>query len=84
MVSLSFESWYCTVETIIARLSPHAADRIRRLSHDRGGSQFIDRNGASFKHPPDGLDGTALAIERLAAGELDEAGFIEWMKERIE
>lgn len=45
--------------------------------------EFIDRNGASFKHPSDGLDGTALAIEKLASGELDEAGFIDWMRERI-
>jgi death-on-curing protein len=46
--------------------------------------EFIDRNRASFKHPPEGLDGTASAIEKLASGELDEAGFIAWMSERID
>lgn len=46
--------------------------------------EFLDRNGAVFKHPPSGLDGTADAIERLAAGDLDEASFIGWVRERIE
>lgn len=46
--------------------------------------EFIDRNGARFSHPPAGLDATALAIERLASGELEEPGFIEWVRERLE
>lgn len=45
--------------------------------------EFLDRNCAVFRHPPDGLDGTATAIERLAAGDLDERGFVEWMRGRI-
>ena len=45
--------------------------------------EFLDRNGATFTHPPDGLDGTAQAIEDLAANILDEAGFIAWVLERV-
>lgn len=45
--------------------------------------EFVDRNGLRFEHPPDGLEATALAIERLASGELDEPGFIEWVRERL-
>jgi death-on-curing protein len=45
--------------------------------------EFLDRNGAVFKHPPDGLDGTADTIERLTSGDLDEAAFIEWVQERL-
>jgi death-on-curing protein len=44
--------------------------------------EFLDRNGAAFTHPPDGLYGTASAIERLAAGDLDERRFIEWVRAR--
>ncbi len=46
--------------------------------------EFLDRNGASFSHPPDGLDGTALAIEELAARTLDEAGFLAWVRDRVD
>jgi hypothetical protein len=45
--------------------------------------EFLDRNGASFAHPDDGLDGTAKAIEDLAAGIMDEASFIAWTLQRI-
>ncbi len=45
--------------------------------------EFLDRNGATFTHPPDGFDGTAQAIEDLAANILDEAGFIAWVLERV-
>lgn len=46
--------------------------------------EFLDRNGAVFTHPPDGLHGTATAIERLASGDLDEAAFMEWVQERLD
>jgi death-on-curing protein len=45
--------------------------------------EFLDRNGVTFTHPADGLDGTAKIIEDLAAGILDEAGFIAWTLQRI-
>lgn len=45
--------------------------------------EFLDRNEVTFTHPKDGLDGTAKAIEDLAAGALDEAGFIAWILQRI-
>lgn len=45
--------------------------------------EFLDRNGATFTHPSDGLDGTAQAIEALAAGGLDETGFITWVHSRV-
>jgi death-on-curing protein len=41
--------------------------------------EFLDRNGVRFEHPPDGLDGTAQAIEDLAANVLAEKDFIAWM-----
>jgi prophage maintenance system killer protein len=45
--------------------------------------EFLDRNGARFKHPPEGLDGTAAIIEHLAAGELGEKAFVEWVEARL-
>jgi death-on-curing protein len=45
--------------------------------------EFLDRNDASFAHPPDGLDGTAQAIEDLAANALGERDFIAWVLARI-
>jgi death on curing protein len=45
--------------------------------------EFIERNGAAFLHPPGGLEETAETIERLAAGVLDERGFMTWMLPRI-
>lgn len=45
--------------------------------------EFLDRNGASFSHPADGLDGTAQAIENLAASRIDEAGFVAWVRDRV-
>ncbi|MGO9322508.1 MAG: type II toxin-antitoxin system death-on-curing family toxin [Solirubrobacteraceae bacterium] len=45
--------------------------------------EFLDRNGVSFAHPPDGLDGTAQTIENLAANVLSEADFIAWVLARV-
>jgi len=45
--------------------------------------EFLDRNGTTFIHPPDGLDGTAQAIEDLAAGLLSEKDFSAWVLARI-
>jgi len=45
--------------------------------------EFLDRNGLSFTHPPDGLDGTAQAIEDLAANVLSEREFIGWVLARV-
>jgi death on curing protein len=45
--------------------------------------EFVERNGAAFVHPPQGLDATAQAIEELAANALGEADFIAWMKARL-
>jgi death-on-curing protein len=45
--------------------------------------EFLDRNGMSFTHPPDGLDGTAQAIEDLAANVLSEREFIAWVLARV-
>ena len=45
--------------------------------------EFLDRNGASFEHPPDGLDGTAQAVEDVAAKALGEKDFIAWVRARV-
>ncbi|HTD57791.1 MAG TPA: Fic family protein [Solirubrobacteraceae bacterium] len=45
--------------------------------------EFLDRNAAIFKQPPDGLDGTAQAIEDLAANILSESDFMTWVSDRI-
>jgi death on curing protein len=45
--------------------------------------EFLERNGVTFNHPPTGFDGTAEAIEDLAAGVRDEQDFIAWTRERI-
>jgi death on curing protein len=45
--------------------------------------EFLDRNAAVFEHPPDGLDGTAQAIEDLAANILSESDFMTWVSDRI-
>lgn len=44
--------------------------------------EFLERNSVVFSHPPTGLEGTAKAIEDLAAGVLDEHDFIAWVLER--
>ena len=44
--------------------------------------EFLDRNDVSFAHPPEGLDGTAQAIEDLAANVLSERDFIAWLLAR--
>jgi death-on-curing protein len=46
--------------------------------------EFLDRNAVVFRHPLDGLDATAETIERLASGDLKEAAFIEWVRERLD
>jgi death-on-curing protein len=46
--------------------------------------EFLDRNGASFTHPADGLGGTAQAIEDLAAKVLGEREFIAWVLARTD
>lgn len=45
--------------------------------------EFLDRNGWRFHHPPQGLDGTAQALEELARGTLLERDFIAWMRARV-
>lgn len=45
--------------------------------------EFLDRNGAEFKHPQGGLDGTARVIELVAAKSLDERALAAWVLERI-
>lgn len=45
--------------------------------------EFLDRSGASFTHPSDGLDGTAQAIEDLAAKVLSEQEFVAWVLARV-
>ena len=45
--------------------------------------EFIERNDHVFEHPPEGLMGTAEAIERLAADELGEIGFGQWLEHRV-
>ena len=44
--------------------------------------EFLDRNDVPFAHPPEGLDGTAQAIEDLAANALSEQDFIAWLLAR--
>jgi prophage maintenance system killer protein len=44
--------------------------------------EFLDRNGVPFTHSADGLDGTAQAIEDLAANVLGERDFIAWVLAR--
>jgi death-on-curing protein len=45
--------------------------------------EFLDRDGAVFSHSQDDCDRTAKTVEDLAAGVLDEAGFIDWVLQRI-
>ncbi len=46
--------------------------------------EFLDRNDVPFRHPEDGLDGTAQAIEDLAAHALSEREFIAWVLARTD
>ena len=41
----------------------------------------LQRAGRSFTHPPGGQDETADVIEALAASELSEETFVEWVRE---
>jgi death-on-curing protein len=45
--------------------------------------EFLDRNGAVFRHPAEGLYATARTISLLAAGDLGEHELIEWMAARL-
>lgn len=45
--------------------------------------EFLDRNGVGFTHPPDGFDGTAQAIEDIAANVISEKDFIAWVLARV-
>jgi death-on-curing protein len=44
--------------------------------------EFLERNDVPFAHPPEGLDGTAQAIEDVAANVLSERDFIAWLLAR--
>ncbi len=44
--------------------------------------EFLDRNGVPFRHTAGGLDGTAQAIEDLAANTVGEREFIAWVLAR--
>jgi death-on-curing protein len=44
--------------------------------------EFIERNGAVFEHPPEGLMATAEMIERLAAQTVTEDEFRAWVRDR--
>ena len=46
--------------------------------------EFIERNDATFSHPPGGLEETVETLESLVAGALDEQDFMLWMLERIQ
>lgn len=46
--------------------------------------EFLERNGATFSHPPGGTAETAGVLEDLAAGELEEGRLIEWVAQRID
>jgi death on curing protein len=45
--------------------------------------EFLDRNDAPFTHPPEGLAGTAQAIEDLASNVLAEKRFMVWLLARM-
>ena len=45
--------------------------------------EFIERNGAVFEHPPEGLMATAEMIERLAAQTVTEDEFRAWVRDRM-
>jgi death on curing protein len=57
------------------------ADGNKRAGYDVM-REFLDRNGVPFRHPGNGLDGTAQAIEDLAANLLGERDFIAWVLAR--
>jgi death on curing protein len=42
----------------------------------------LERAGLIFTHPEGGEDETADVIEALAAGDLSEEAFVEWVEER--
>lgn len=44
--------------------------------------EFLDRNGVPFRHPAEGIDGTARMIEQLASRALGERDFIAWVLAR--
>jgi death-on-curing protein len=42
--------------------------------------EFVARNGRTFTHPSGGLMATAEAMEQVAAGEMTEREFLEWLR----
>ena len=44
----------------------------------------LERAGLVFKHPAGGQDETADVIEALAASQLSEEAFVEWVRERTQ
>ena len=42
----------------------------------------LERTGLTFKHPEGGQDETADVVEALAARQLSEEAFVEWVKAR--
>src|ERR671924_678278 len=45
--------------------------------------EFLARNGCEWDYPDGGMEEIADKIERLAAGELSEQSFVEWVKDRV-
>jgi death on curing protein len=45
--------------------------------------EFLDRNDATFTHPPEGLPATASMIEDLAAAVVSETDFVAWIRDRL-
>jgi death on curing protein len=45
--------------------------------------EFVMRNGMEWRPPPGGDGEAAEVIERLAAGELSEEAFTEWVRQRL-
>ena len=65
----------------IARNHP-LPDGNKRTSYDVM-LEFIERNGCTFEHPPEGLTATAEMMERLAAQTVSEEEFRVWVAERV-
>ncbi len=57
-------------------------DGNRRTAYDVM-REFLARNGATFSHPPGGLQSTARTIEDVAAKVLDERALASWVLARI-
>lgn len=44
---------------------------------------FIDLNGGSWLHEPPDVDDAERVMNAVAAGEIDEAAFADWLRQRI-